>query len=144
MLIHVAIVNSYNLCNCRKSFHFAFKLANYRMSLLKAHLLIIKAIIFCAGDLFNATWIADGQLHLEWFESFTSPTPLYYELSLGPQMGSGSIIKWVELSTIQTAVTLSDERLQRSSDYFVALTAISYSGLHTTSNQLLAGMPLEN
>ena len=92
----------------------------------------------------NATWLSQGQLHLDWLESFTSPAPLYYELSLGPQMGSGSIVKWVELSTIQSSIVISDRRLQSSSDYFVALTAVSYSGLHTTSNQLLAGMPLES
>ena len=92
----------------------------------------------------NVTWVSDTQLQLDWFEYFTSPTPLYFELSLGPQMGSGSILKWVELSTMQTSIVISDGRLHRSSDYFISLTAISYSGLHTTANQLLAGVPLES
>ena len=90
----------------------------------------------------NATWISDSELQLEWFEAFSSPAPLYFELSLGPQMGSGSILKWVELSTMATSFTVTDSRLRRSMDYFVALTAVSYSGLHTTVNQLLAGLPL--
>lgn len=96
------------------------------------------------GNRINATWISDSLLQLDWFELFASHAPIYYELSLGTQMGSGSIVKWVELSTLQSSITISDSRLQRISDYFVSLTAISYSGLHFTTNQLLAGMPLES
>ena len=59
-------------------------------------------------------------------------------------MGSGSIVKWVELSTSQSSITISDSRIQRSSDYFVSLTAVTFSGLHTTATQLLAGVPLES
>ena len=95
------------------------------------------------GDVINATWITDSELQLEWFGAFSSAAPLYFELSLGPQMGSGSILKWVELSTMATSFTVTNSRLRRSTDYFVALTAISYSGLHTNVNQLLAGLPLE-
>ena len=91
----------------------------------------------------NATWLLDGTLQLEWFGTFSSPAPLYYELSLGSQMGSGSILKWAELSTMATSFAVADLRLHRSRDYFVSLTAVSYSGLHRIVNQFLAGVPLE-
>ena len=57
-------------------------------------------------------------------------------------MGSGYIRKWVELSVAETSYSVGGGVLERSEDYFVALTAIGSSGLHTTAIQLIAGLPL--
>ena len=57
-------------------------------------------------------------------------------------MGSSSIERWVELSTQDTSYTVTSVRLRRNVDYFIALTAISSSGLHTTVSQLESGMPV--
>lgn len=57
-------------------------------------------------------------------------------------MGSGSVRKWVELGTMETSYIVSSVLLQHSVDYFVAVTAISSAGLHTTATQLLAGVPV--
>lgn len=81
-------------------------------------------------------------LTVDWSGKFTSPAPLYFEFSLGTQKGSGSVRKWVELGTMETRYTVSSTQLERSGDYFVAVTAISSSGLHITATQLLAGVPV--
>lgn len=57
-------------------------------------------------------------------------------------MGSGSIRSWIELETDQTVVSVTDARLSQEMDYFLALTAISSSGLNTTVNPFISGMPL--
>ena len=90
----------------------------------------------------NDTWLSRTQLSLDWTDKFSSPAPLRYELSVGYQRGSGSIVKWVELSSDQMSITLAHPRLERSRDYYLTLTAIGESGLHTTHNQVIAGIPM--
>lgn len=84
----------------------------------------------------NMTW-TENTLLLDWEGRFNSSTPLYYEFSLGTQVGSGSIRRWVELETDQTFVTVTDTRLNQGMDYFLALTAISSTGLHTTADPIV-------
>ncbi len=99
-------------------------------------------LLLFLGVAINASWSQDSTLTLEWLGKFLSPSPLYYELSIGPQLGSGGVLKWVEVSVAQTSYSTAGGLLQREGDYFVSLTAITSSGLHTTDTQLLAGMPL--
>lgn len=94
------------------------------------------------GGKVNATWLSASQLQLDWTDKFSSPAPLRYEISLGSQRGSGSIRMWAEFSSEQTSLILSDPRLMRRLDYYLSLTAISASGLHTTMSQVIAGIPL--
>lgn len=79
-------------------------------------------------------------LSLDWTGKFTSPAPLYFELSIGRQKGSGHVLMWVELSTTEASYSLSSLRVEM--DYFVSITAVTSSGLHTTATQLIAGIPL--
>ena len=65
--------------------------------------------------------------------------PLYYELSLGMQVGSASITHWQEpLETERTSFTFDDVRLVRMNEYFLSLTAIAYSGHSTTINYMIS------
>ena len=98
--------------------------------------------LFVLGVAINESWSEGSTLTLDWTGKFTSPTPLYFELSIGTQLGSGRLRKWVELSVAQTSYSVSDGLLERSEDYFITLTAISSSGLHTTAIQLIASLPL--
>ena len=93
------------------------------------------------GAAINATWI-NGSLHFDWTHTFTSPSPLTFELSLGTLAGSGIIRKWVELGTDHTHYTVTDSRLSETGDYFLTVVAISLSGLHTTASNMVAGTPL--
>lgn len=102
----------------------------------------INSVLFSAGVAINDSWSQSSVRTFDWTGKFVSPAPLYFELSIGTQMGSGRIRKWVELSTAQTSYSVSGSVLQRSEDYFVAVTAISSSGLHTTASQLIPSMPL--
>ena len=100
-------------------------------------------MVLCTiGVAVNVSWSGDSSLSLDWSGKFRSPSPLYYELSIGPQLGSGRVLKWVELSMAEPSYTTARGLLRRDGDYFVSLTAITSSGLHTTSSQLIAGMPL--
>ena len=98
-------------------------------------------ISFLSGSAINASWSHDSVLSLDWSGKFSSPTPLYYEISIGTQIGSGRVRKWVELSVAQSSYNGSLQ-LVTNEDYFVAVTAISSSGLHTTAIELLSGLPL--
>jgi len=69
-----------------------------------------------------------------------SSVPLYYEVSLGTRMGSGSVIRWLE--TTGTSIQSTNPRLSLETDYFVTLTAITYAGLHTTDTQFISGIPI--
>lgn len=90
----------------------------------------------------NDTWTDNSILELEWSNSFDVSLPLYYELSIGVQKGSGSVLKWVELSTMEPSYRISSPNLFRDLDYFVTVTAISYAGLHTSISQLVPGIPI--
>lgn len=93
------------------------------------------------GSAINASWSHDSVFSLDWSGKFTSPAPLYYEISIGTQIGSGRVRRWVELSVAQSSYNGSLQ-FMANEDYFVAVTAISSSGLHTTAIQLLSGLPL--
>ncbi len=96
----------------------------------------------CVGARVNNTWLDTNTLALDWTDKFTSSTPLGYEITLGTQKGSGSIVMWAGFSSDQTTFELSDNRLIRNMDYFVSLVAIGYNGLSTIANQVVAGIPL--
>ena len=81
-------------------------------------------------------------LSLDWSEKFVNPAPLYYELSIGTQMGSGRVQRWVELSMTESRYNVPSGYLSRDIDYFVSVTAITSAGLHTTVTQLLPGVPV--
>ena len=93
-----------------------------------------------AGATINSSWTSGNTLLLEWGGKFTSPTPLYYEFSLGTQVGSGSVTRWLE--TDQTSVSLTNARLTHQRDFFLTLIAIGRSGLHTNANTMVLGMPI--
>ena len=93
-----------------------------------------------AGATINSSWTSGNTLLLEWGGKFISATPLYYEFSIGTQVGSGSVTQWLE--TDQTSVSLTNARLSHQRDYFLTLTAIGSSGLHTNANKMVLGMPI--
>lgn len=95
-----------------------------------------------SGVAINESWSQGAVLTLDWTGKFISPTPLYYELSIGTQLGSGRIRKWVELSVAQTSYSVPSGLLQRDEDYFAVVTAIASSGLHTTAFKFLPSLPL--
>ena len=83
----------------------------------------------------------DGNsLTVSWTDRFEPPpgVPLYYEVSLGTQVGSAAITRWKEpLVTDGTSFKFTDVRLNRLADYFLSLTAIAYSGYSTTLNFMI-------
>ena len=95
-----------------------------------------------AGVPINASWSGDNSLTLDWSDKFISLAPLYFEFSFGTQMGSGCVRKWVELDIMETSYSVSGALLQRNEDYFASVTAITSSGLHSTTTQLFAGLPV--
>ena len=86
------------------------------------------------------TW--DGSsVTVSWTDRFEPPmgVPLYYEVSLGTQVGSAAVTRWKEpLETDSTSFKFSDARLNRLVDYFLSLTAITYSGHSTTVNFMIS------
>lgn len=96
--------------------------------------------MFCTGSNINVT-ILPPNLLVEWSDKFTtSDIPLYYELSVGTRMGSGSVVRWLE--TTGTSIQSTNPQLSSERDYFVTLTAITYAGLHTTAIQFVPGIPI--
>ena len=93
----------------------------------------------CAGTDVNVT-VLPPNLLIEWPNKFVSSVPLYYEVSVGSRMGSGSVVRWLE--TTGTSIQTSNPQLSSEKDYFITLTAITYTGLHTTYTQLVPGMPI--
>ena len=92
------------------------------------------------GAAINSSWTSGNTLHLNWGGKFISTGPLYYEYSLGTQVGSGSVTQWLE--TDQTSVSIISPRLTQNRDFFLTLTAIGSSGLHTNTNTLVPGVSL--
>ena len=92
------------------------------------------------GDAINVT-ILPPNVIIEWSNVFTTTTlPLYYEISFGTRMGSGSILRWLE--TTDTSIQLTNPQLSIERDYFVTVTAINYAGLYTTVTQFVPGTPV--
>lgn len=96
-------------------------------------------ICTCTGAEVNVTVLPPNIL-IEWHNKFTSSVPLYYEVSVGTRMGSGSLLRWVE--TTGTSVQFTSPQVTLEGDYFVTLTAITYAGIHTTITDFVAGMPI--
>lgn len=86
------------------------------------------------------TW--DGNsVTVSWTDRFEEPpgVPLYYEVSLGTQVGSAAVTRWKEpLAMEGTSFKFTDVRLNRLTDYFLSLTAIAYSGYSTTLNFMIS------
>jgi len=74
--------------------------------------------------------ISPSNVLIEWTGTFMSTIPLYYEVSFGNRMGSGSVVRWLE--TMNTSLQITDTRLSTQESYFLTLTAVSYAGLHNT------------
>lgn len=91
------------------------------------------------GTPINVT-ILPPNILLEWSNKFNSSVPLYYEVSVGTRMGSGSMVRWLE--STGTFIQSTNPQVSSERDYFVTLTAISYAGLHTTVTQLVPGIPI--
>lgn len=98
------------------------------------------SLALLSGADITPTWTSGSTLRLDWTGKFSSTAPLYYEFSLGTQMGSGSIRQWQE--TDQTFASITSARLNQNRDYFFTLTAVSSSGIHTTAYRMIAGMPV--
>ena len=82
----------------------------------------------------------EGRVTVTWLGRFQSPpdVTLYYEVSLGTQLGSASIRRWA-LSTEDTTITFRDARLTSMREYFLSLTAVAYSGHFLTENFMISG-----
>lgn len=81
-----------------------------------------------------------SQVTVEWGDVFTADAPLYYEVSLGSQVGSSSIRRWaVVMETMDPFIIIRDDRLEQTTDYFLSLTGISYSGLSLSINYIITG-----
>ena len=87
----------------------------------------------------TVTW--DGtSVTVVWTDRFEAPpgVPLYYEVSLGTQVGSAAVTRWKQpLETVTTSFKFTDVRLNRLTDYFLSLTAIAYTGYSTTLNFMI-------
>ena len=76
-----------------------------------------------------------GQLDIEWRNVFTSPTPLYYELSVGNQLGGSSIRKLV--TTDNSFIAINEAEIIPLGVYFLSIRAINYAGLSAHSNYMI-------
>lgn len=109
------------------------------MALKGIMLSVLKIMII--GQQLNVTWSSDNEvLSLDWLGKFTHISPLYYEVSIGTQMGSGRVRRWVELSMVETSYNVTGSSIHR--DYFISITAISSSGLHATDTDFISGIPI--
>ena len=57
-------------------------------------------------------------------------------------MGSGSVLKWMEISSMETAYRVMTPYVFRDMDYFVTVTEISSAGLHASISQFIPGIPI--
>lgn len=94
-------------------------------------------VCLSTGVPLGVTW-GQGRVTLNWSGRFQPPpgVPLYYEASLGTQLGSASITRWV--STESTVIEFSDARLTSMREYFLSLTAVAYSGHFLTENFMIS------
>lgn len=89
----------------------------------------------------SANWTQTTQLHFNWTGVFTSPGPLYYEYSLGENLGSTNVVRWGGSLTVTTA-TITQPWLRPTSSYFFMLTAYTPAGLYTTVNTFISATNL--
>ena len=80
---------------------------------------------------------SDITLTVTWDGLFSSPYPLYYEVSLGTQVGSGSIERWNPVETDVTQIVITNTNLNLLQEYFLSLTAIGFNGLSHTANYMV-------
>ena len=84
--------------------------------------------------------LVSEQLSLEWNGLFTSSSPVYYEVSIGTQMGSSSIRKWITVQeTENNKIQITDTSLTPSKEYFVSLSGITFAGVSTSVNYMITG-----
>ena len=108
------------------------------LQLLFLHL-CIKPCLFISGSGKSpvVTWGA-SQLTIKWDDVINADAPIYYEVSLGSQVGSSSIRRWaVVLETMNPFIIITDDRLMPTTDYFLSLTGVTYSGLSLSVNYLI-------
>ena len=92
-------------------------------------------VLYFSDDIkLNVTQVA-GQLDIQWRNVFTSPGPLYYEVSVGTQLGSSSIRKLV--TTDNNFIQINEPEITQSGVYFLSIRAISYAGFYTHSNYMI-------
>lgn len=80
-----------------------------------------------------------NQLTLEWPNLFTSLSPMVYEVSLGSQMGSTSVRRWVS-STHENnneRIVINEPGLTNTRQYVLAINAIAYNGKSATANYMI-------
>ena len=124
----------------------------YNVMMISLSVLFVRSLLqtFSPTDTFNATWLPPSSssssqplLLLDWTALFSPTSGVQsYEVSLGPQLGSGALLAWLQLDTQQTSLTVADTRLSSETDYFVSLIAVGRSGLHTSVYRLVAGTPV--
>ncbi len=77
----------------------------------------------------------DEQLDIQWINVFTSPGPLYYEVSVGTQLGGSSVGKLI--ITENEFIQINEPEITKSGVYFLSIRAISYGGLSAHSNYMI-------
>ena len=65
---------------------------------------------------------------------------MYYEVSIGTQMGSSSIRKWITVQeTENNKIQITDTSLTPSKEYFVSLSGITFAGVSNSVNYMITG-----
>ena len=103
--------------------------------------LCIKACLFISGvDKYPVVTWGVSQLTIEWDDVIEADAPIYYEVSLGSQVGSSSIRRWaIVMETMNPFIIITDDRLMQTTDYFLSLTGVTYSGLSLSVNYMITG-----
>ena len=112
----------------------------YQCILVPYALLIINYVSFTLislspGDIKLNVTRAQGHLLVEWRDLFTSPIPVYYEVSLGNQLGGSAIRKLV--TTPESFIEINEPEITVSDVYFLSVKAIDYAGLSSQSNYMI-------
>ena len=97
-------------------------------------------ILGCVLEKFPGVIWGPSQLTIEWDDVIQADVPLYYEVSLGSQVGSSSIRRWaIVMETMNSFIVIRDDRLKQTTDYFLSLTGITFSGLSLSINYMITG-----
>ena len=110
------------------------------LRLLSIHLCIKVCIFISGSDKAPAVMWGTSQLTIRWDDVIKADAPIYYEVSLGSQVGSSSIRRWaVVMETMNPFIIITDDRLMPTTDYFLSLTGVTYSGLSLSINYMITG-----
>lgn len=93
-------------------------------------------IVYLLGAPINSSWTG-ASVRLYWSGKFLSSSVIKYELSVGRVEAGTDVLKFTE--TLQTEYLVTSSLLDQSTDFYVVLTAISASGLHSTVIQQFPG-----